>query len=362
MPLNLFVKKSFVGLDIGHSSLKAVQVERSGQSWKVVHMGMTPTPPNAVKDGVVVDTESLSKAVRSLLRESRIGATSAVIGVAGGTVIVRTVRIPKMPEITLRKSVKYEAGRYVPSSIEDSFIEFEILGDAPENQMDVMIVAAPKELVDSRIRACAMAGLDVEVVDIDVFAMYRVLVECDPDEKLLEGTIAIVDIGSETTNVSVVRQGVFAMTRTIPHAGRMFTEALKTYFKLSDEDAESGKAQLDLRRLLGEEKPAENPPLRVMQPHADELIREIRRSLNYYQSQQVEHGTPNPVSQVLISGGGARMNGLTEYAAHKLGLAAVSRGVFDNPRFVFGGTNDPGNGLEFAVASGLALRAYARAA
>jgi type IV pilus assembly protein PilM len=99
-----------------------------------------------------------------------------------------------------------------------------------------------------------------------------------------------------------------------------------------------------------------------MQPHADELIREIRRSLNYYQSQQTEHGAPNPVTQVLISGGGARMTGLTEYAAHKLGLSAACRGVFDNPRFMYGGTNDPGNGLEYSVASGLALRAFARAA
>lgn len=157
------------------------------------------------------------------LKQGRISATSAAIAVAGGSVIVRTVRIPKMPEGTLRKSIKFEAGRYVPSSIEDSFIEFEILGQAENRQMDVLIVASPREIVETRIAACERNySWEVETVDLEPFAMYRALIEANFDRTLAEETVALVDIGAGTTNVSVVSGGVFAMTRTIPNAGRSF--------------------------------------------------------------------------------------------------------------------------------------------
>jgi len=362
MSLNMFRKKSFIGLDLGYNSIKAVQVERTAGGWKLSRVHTTPTPSDSIKDHVVVDPAAVAAAIRNLMRTARLSATSAVIGVAGGSVIVRNVRIPKMAEATLRKSIKFEAGRYVPSSIEDSFIEFEILGDAGDNQMDVLIVASPREIVESRVRACEMAGLEVEIVDIDAFAMYRALVEAAPDNDLADSTIALVDIGATTTNVSVVSKGVFSMTRSIPQAGHTLTEALKTYFRLSDEDAETGKAQLDLSTLIDDTKVIENPPLRVMQPHVDDLIREVRRSLNYYHQQQTENGTPNPVTHLIVSGGGSKMTGLQEYFAHKLGLEVSRIGVLDNPRFVYAGTEEPGDCLELSVASGLAMRAFAKSA
>ena len=167
MSLKLFRKKAYAGVDLGTNSIKVAQIESVGDHWSVTKHAEVPTPVDAVKDGVVVDCDQVAGALKQALRDARINATSAIIGVAGGSVIVRTVRIPRMPEATLRKSIRFEAGRYVPSSVEDSFIEFEILEDAPENQMDVLIVAAPRELVKSRVETCAKAGLEVEIVDIE---------------------------------------------------------------------------------------------------------------------------------------------------------------------------------------------------
>ena len=186
MPLNLFRRKAYVGVDLGADSIKLMQIEPSGDQWTITRASTVATPENAIKEGMVVDSEAVAKAVRQGMKEGRISATSAIIGVSGATVIVRSVRIPAMPEANLRKSIRFEAGRYVPSSIEDSFIEFEILGEAPENQMDVLIAAAPRELVKSRVRACIAAGLDVEVVDIEAFAQYRALVESNNSQELTE--------------------------------------------------------------------------------------------------------------------------------------------------------------------------------
>ncbi|MBS1708912.1 MAG: type IV pilus assembly protein PilM [Armatimonadetes bacterium] len=361
MSLSLFKKKSFLGLDIGHHAIKGAQVEKTGSGWKVVKAFNITTPPDAVKEGIIIDPDPVGAAIKAGMKQAHIHADSAVVGVAGGSVIVRNVRIPKMNETTLRKSIRYEAGRYVPSSIEDSFIEFDIVEQDVDGQMDVLIVASPKDMVNSRVAACKAAGLDVEIVDVEAFANYRAVVEVEENNVLKELTVAMVDIGAMTTSVSVVSKGQFAMCRTIPQAGQVLTEALKTYFKLTDADAESGKTQLDLSVLLADAKVVENPPLRIVQPHIDDLIREIRRSLNYYQSQQTEQGQPNPVTHLLVSGGGAKFVGLGEYMANKLGMQVVAGGIFDNPRVTNGLLDDTERGFDLVVASGLAMRAFAKA-
>lgn len=359
MGFNPFKKKSFVGVDIGHHAIKAVQVDKSGTGWKISRVGWVRTPADSVKEGVVIDAPAVGAALRQCLREGHITATNANIAVAGGSVVVRTVRIPKMTEATLRKSIKYEAGRYVPSSVEDSFIEFEIIGDADEMQMDVLIVAAPKDVIQSRIKACRDAGLDVDVVDVEPFCAYRALLESDQANEFAGKTVALVDIGSSTTSMSVVTDGVFAMARSLPQGGKTLTDALKGYFKLSEEDAESGKAQLDISEIVQDGTPKENPPMRVVQPHIDDLIREVRRSLNYFQS-QAQEGGGKAIDAVVLSGGGAKMPGLAEYFTHKLGIPASSVGVLDNPRFT--GLGESGHGFDLAVASGLAMRPLGKAA
>ena len=163
-----------------------------------------------------------------------------------------------------------------------------------------------------------------------------------------------------TTSMSVVRDGIFSMTRSIPNGGKTLTEALKNYFKLNDDDAESGKRQLDVADLLDEAKIKENPPLRVLQSHLDDLVREIRRSLNYYQSQQTD-ASQNPVSRVLVTGGGAKLAGVTQYLSHKLQLPAFSAGVLSNPKFLHSGPPEE-SGLDLSVASGLAMRIHPNAA
>jgi type IV pilus assembly protein PilM len=356
--MGIFAKKSMVGIDFGHHTIKAMQLEKAAEGWKVTKVAAVPTPAEAMKDGVVVDASLMGLVLKQMLKDHHISATSAHIAVSGGSVIVRPVRVPKMAEATLRKSMKLEAGRYVPSSADDSYIEFEILGDFDDAQMDILVVAAPKDLVESRMQVCEAAGLEVESVDIEAFAIYRSVIEADPSRDWSEKTIAVIDIGSTTTNVSVVNKGIFAMSRTIPNGGHMLTDALKNYFKLSDEDAESGKAQLDFRELTNDAVPRENPPLRVLQPHVDDLIREIRRSLNYYQSQH-QDASNGSVDSLLITGGGAKLTGLSEYVAHKLAIETISLDVHENPRFLHSSEQ---SGLDLSVAAGLAMRAFGRAA
>ncbi len=362
MPLNIFAKEKFIGIDIGHHKIKAAQIEFSGNNFKITAVGSVETPENSVMDGVITDPTAVGTAIKQLMRDSKMTATSANLAVQGGSVVVRTVKMPKMPESTLRKSIRFEAGRYVPSSVEDSYIECEFLSDSDDGQMEVLIAASPKDMVESRIAASESAGLETEIIDIEAFALYRSLIEADTEADFSNEAIGIVDIGSETTHVSVVDSGSFALTRTIPVGGKTFTNALETYFKLSHEEAEEGKKALDLSGIISQEGPMENPPLRVIQPLIDELIREIRRSLNYFQSQQTGPVQTKPVQRIFLLGGGSLLNGMPAYLAHKLGMSVNSPSFLENPRFEFNDLEFEDDPRVLAVAIGLAMRRTGKAA
>jgi type IV pilus assembly protein PilM len=361
MSLNIFSKDKFVGIDIGHSTIDVAQVERQNSGFRVMGLGAIATPPNSVQDGVVTDPEAVGDAIRHALKEAHISASAANVAVAGATVVVRTVKMPNMPEDALRKSIRFEAGRYVPSSVEESYIECEVLGMLDDGQMEVLIVASPKDIVESRLAAVNAAGLDTENVDIEAFASYRAIVEADPVSDANDHAIAIIDIGAQNTDVSVVDMGAFSLTRSIPIGGDSITEALVNYFKLSREEAERGKMDLDLSQLIAD-GPMENPPLRVIQPLVDELVREIRRSLNYFHSQQTGHASPRAVTNIYLIGGGSLLKGLPEYLGHRLGIQVTSPDPFANSRIhspEFGPSTDP---RELTVALGLAMRRNGKAA
>lgn len=359
MKLNI-KKKTSIGIDLGHHRIKAVELESTAKGWNLIRTGWADTPADGIRDGVVVDPPAIGSALKQMLKEFRFGSSSVQIAAAGAAVFVRPVQFPKMNEATLRKTIKFEASRYVPGSVEDSHIDFAIIDNEHPEQTNVIVVAAPKDIVSSRVAAIEAAGLEVDGVDVEAFAMFRALHEVDPQADKV-GTVAIIDIGAASTSVSVIHAGAFAMNRSIPYGGNTLTEALKTYFKLGQEDAESGKAQLDLNELIGPDTVKENPPLRVIQPHLDDLVREVRRSLNYFQSQTGEQQHARKVESILISGGGARLTGLAEYLGHKLGLPVASRGVLDNP-LVSGPEGAQEHGLDFTVAGGLAMRTRLQAA
>lgn len=352
----MFGKKSFVGLDFGHHTIKVVQAERTPGGFKVVKAGWAPTPKDCIRDGIVANVEAIAAVTKSVLRHAGVTCKDAIISVQGSTVVVRSVRMPKMSEAILRKSIRFEAGRYIPTSVEDSFVEFEILGDVDETQMEVLIVAAPRDVVESRVKVCEELGMEVQVVDVSPFSSYRSLIEADYSRAWGDETFALIDLGAGGNNVSIISKSIFVMTRTISQGnGSEFTEALRTFFDLSEEDAETGKSLLNVAELL-DSKPTDNPPLRVLHPRLEELVREIRRSINYYESQQVDGQQPMPVTSIVLTGGGAKLQGIDRYLSEKLGLPVTNLGIFSSPHFANCTPHEFGAGLDLSVAGGLAIR------
>lgn len=344
----VFGKERIVGVDIGSRFIKVVLAEagRTSGTWQIVKAAVGPTPAEAVREGIVLDQAGVAAALKALMQSADIEANAAVAAISGASVIVRHVKLPKMSESVLRKSVRFEAAKHISSSVDDSMIEFEITGPVPgeDDKMSVMLVAAPNEMVESRLAAISMAGLEPVGIDIEAFALQRALVDLSSTRPGEGTTLAVLDIGATTTDVNIVTNGVFALTRNIPIAGDSFTQALRSVAPTADWPAlEEMKTKVEMTTLLQPDATPEAAALaRALQPSLDELLREVRRSTNYYQSQLADPAnsilpagttsqTSGPVAKIIITGGSANMAGLDVYMAARLGVPVEIWNPFENP-------------------------------
>ncbi len=332
---SLFGKETLIGLDIGSSSIKAIQVEAQRGRFRILRAAQQKTPAGAVRDGIVLNREAVTEAIQQMLKASGITASGAVLAVSGPTVIVRQIRMPRVSEAVLKKSIRYEAGKHISTNIEDSAVAFDILGQASddESQMEVMLVAAPREMVDSRVAAIEAAGLDAVAVDIEAFAARRALVTLSPD-LFADGALrALVEIGASHTEVIILVGSEFALTRSIPIAGDTFTDALKNQLRLEISEAEARKREADMLALVNGESASDSELARILQSSVDELLREIRRSVNYYQSQQTDSAPAAgaALTEILLIGGSAQLKGLAPYMTARLGTPVRLCDPFETP-------------------------------
>ena len=325
-----------MGIDIGSTTLKAVQLEPGKLGFRVTRAAQQKTPVGAIRDGIIVDREAVADALKQMLRAANITATGAVCAVSGPTVIIRSVRVPKMSEASLRKSIRYEASKYISANVDDSMLDFEIVRFAPDDpdQMEIMLVATPREMVESRVETMERAGIEPVAIDTEAFAVQRALVDCNRHQYDDDMLRALVDIGATKTEVSLLSGTHFEFSRSIQIAGDSFTNALKNHLRVEATEAEQRKTEIDLFFLVEGSGDAEDLELpRAIQSMLDELLREIRRSVNYYQSQLPEGSAAKMLGEIVLSGGTSQMKGIAPYMTARLGTDVRIGDTFDNPYF-----------------------------
>jgi type IV pilus assembly protein PilM len=355
-------KGECLGIDIGSARTKVVHLRIGASGPRAEAAFDFVTPPDCVVDAAVRDIAQLADLLRRELHSNGVSCPSAVAAVAGAQVTVRDAKVPKMPEKLLRKSVRYEAARYIATPLQESIVECEILSEAPDG-LNVLLVAAPTALVESRTRVLERAGLVPLAVDVEAFGLYRAAVEtslggCDDDQ-----TIVLVDLGAAHTDLNIVKKGRFLLARTLPICGQSMNEALAPKAGGDLRAADQLKSQANLDLLQGEEIPdsREAEIARTIRPVLEEIGKEIRRSINYYK-ESAEHPDETRVDRILVGGGGAMIRGLARFFESILeipceiadpftasGLAAgVASGAYDI------------SGPEFATALGLAEKELVR--
>lgn len=363
--------QNIIGLDIGSSAIKLAQLVITRDSVSLRKAGSTLTPPETVKNGVIVEPLAISQAITSLLEALQVEASTAVGAVAGPAVVVRQVSLPAMSPKQLKQSVQWEARNYISFAVEDSILESQIL-TAPTNggasgMMEVMLVAAPREMVEACAKTIELAGLEPLAVEVQAFAAIRAIVGMGHEAS--ETTTALVGIGATFTEITIVKGEDFILSRIIPIAGNNVTEAIQSSLEIGWEEAEMLK-ETTLRAVLSEEEranldPAAQQASRAIEPLLDELAREIRRSLAYhdYQQKLPEAGAKGQgADRVLLSGGSAKLAGLDRYLQNQLGIPTSIASIF-GPTGLDSGRENAAflkeHAPTLAVAVGLAMRELA---
>jgi len=306
-------KKSLVGLDIGSSSIKIAEVTGSPKGYYLNRFHELPLPKGVIIDGILADAGTLSIKIKELFKVSKLGKKGIVTSLAGNSVIIKKVTLEKMNESELRDLIRDEAGKYLPfETMDDVNYDFQILGENNynPNQMDIIIVAAKKEIVNSFLEAVSAAGQNIMIMDVAPFVLetlYGANYEFDNEE-----IVVLINIGASTTGINIVKGGMSVFTRDFAMAGNTITEGLQEKYKVSFEEAEQMKIEGLPNGSEGDVMDLKNSILDLAQP----ICMEIERSIDYFRStfggEDIKH--------VLIAGGSARIDNLTKHLSQMLNV------------------------------------------
>jgi len=305
-------KKETIGIDIGSSSIKVIQLTESEGRYTLNKFGLYELAPEIIVDGTVMDSVRCVETIQRLIKEQDISAKDAVISVSGHSVIVKRVTLPQMSEDELAESIKWEAEQYIPFDINEVNMDFQILstftGADGKQQMNVLLAAVKKDKLTDYTSLIIEAGLTPAIVDIDSFAMenmYNTNYEMNDNE-----TIALVNIGAGITNINILQNSIFAFTRDISIGGNRYTESIQKDLGLSFGDAE--------RIKKGEEvEGAESLDVdSIIENVSTEITSEITRSFGYFKATM---GSEN-INKVMLSGGSSKIRNLDSFLQERLEL------------------------------------------
>jgi type IV pilus assembly protein PilM len=351
LSLPRFGSKGLIGLDIGSSSVKLVELSPKGRGgFELTHLGIAPVPTEAIVQGAFLNSGAIVDAIREALAKAKTRTRNVAAAVSGHSVIVKKVSLPQMTRTELEEQIRWEAEQYIPFDVNEVNLDFQILEERGEGQMDVLLVAAKKDLIDDYVQVITEAGLTPVAIDVAAFAVENAY-EANYDGAASE-TVALVNIGAQTVNINVVANGAPSFTRDITAAGNQYTEEIQKALSVSFEEAE--RIKLGGRRGEMSQDVVPREVEEAMRAVSETVIGEISRSLDFYGATTAE----GRISRVLISGGSARVAGLRgafqERTGHRIETLNPLARMVPTSRY------DPDDLQDLApslgVAVGLALR------
>ncbi|MGW4942501.1 type IV pilus assembly protein PilM [Actinoplanes sp. NPDC004185] len=297
-----------IGLDIGSSSIRAVEVRRAKDEYTLTNFGQVPLPPGTVQAGILTEPVAVTSALKQLWAACKFDTKQVLIGVTNPQLVVREMAVSNLPAKEMRKSLPFQVRDMLPLAVDRSLLDFRPLeepGDSPT--VRGLLIAMPKDAVMALVQAVEKAGLHVVNVDLASFALLRAASRLDAQVE------AIVDIGAEVTSVVVHADGEPLIVRTVPRGGAEITESIATRLGITAPEAEALKCRYGLH---GDGRPdGETAAADAIRP----LINELRSSFTYLASGERQ----KQVTRVSLCGGSALMPGLAEHIQQHLGVQVM---------------------------------------
>src|ERR1700719_2116055 len=345
---NLGKTKSLIGLDIGSSSVKAIELKKTKEGYELVSHGIETLAQDTVVDGAIMDAPSVAEKIVSIFDTQKIKAKDVATSVSGHSVIVKRVSMPLMTEEELFDRIQSEASQHIPFDIADVNLSHQLL-EATENQMDVLLVAVKKDKILNHTNVLAQAGKTPVVVDIDAFGLQNCFeVNYDPDAGQ---TVALLNIGASVMNINIVRGGIPLFTRDVSVGGNQYTDALQKELDLSFEDAEKLKMGENLPSVTDDQKQ------QILRSVSDILTLEIQKTFDFFRAT----ASGENIQRIVVAGGTARVPGLVDLLREEFAMPVEELNPFRKVLVNSGKhSEDQIRALapRLAIAVGLALRSF----
>ena len=297
-------KKTTIGLDVGSGLIKIAVVDHGHGDPELTKVVITPLLADAIVEGEVMDPGIVTDAIRSAMEEAGVKSRNVVTAVGGRDVIIKKIQIERVKEQQARELMRWEAEQHVPFDMESVELDFQILdADGDGMEMQVLLVAAKRELVENKMRMLTDAGLAPSVVDVDAFALHNAFEVNHPDA--MRGVVGLVNIGHDVTNINVLDEGVPILTRDITVGTRRFREDLQRERGVSAEEAEQLLQGFDRSPHLDA----------VIESRGEEIAVGVERAAAFLASSS---RSASPLRAVFVCGGGARVPGLAEALGKRL--------------------------------------------
>jgi type IV pilus assembly protein PilM len=340
-----------MGLDIGSSAVKAIELKPAGKGFRVTAIGIEPIPPDSIVDGAIIDGGAVADAVRRLFANTQFKAKEVAASLSGNSVIVKKITLPAMTEQELAESIYWEAEQYIPFDIQDVNLDYEVItpttGVDNQGTIDVLLVAAKKDKIGDYTSVISQAGRTPVVVDVDAFALqnaYEANYGFEPG-----GVVALLNAGASATNINILHGAQSVFTRDVSMGGNAFTEAVQRELGLPYELAEQLKKGQDVDGATYDDA---RPVLKAM---TDNVLLEVEKTFDFFKAT----ASNDRIDRIVLSGGGSRVDGFAQALAVRFGTEVTP---FDPFRQVsidpakLGGVSVEEMAPVAAVAVGLALR------
>ena len=329
-------KNQLVGLDIGSHSIKAVEIDDSKKGMSLKSFGAIGLPKDAIVEGAVKEMEIVAAAIKNLFRNLSIRNKNVATAISGFSVIVKKISIAQREESELESGIHDEAEQYIPFDISDVNLDYEVLtdqdieGEGEEESeeeeekasdtsgaMDVMLVAAKKDIVEDYVSLIRLAGLNPVVMDVDAFALQNAFELSIED---MAGCYAIINVGAEELGINAVKDGVSIFTRDSSYGGAQITEEIMSKFNLSYEEAE--KMKLGGIKIDKEKAALEG----IFTSMVSGWVQEIKRALDFLSSTYPDE----KIERIYISGGAYRIPGFKKYLEIETNILVEELNPFAN--------------------------------
>ena len=293
-------RTSLIGLDIGSHAVKIVHLLESKGTYKLKQLGVSQLPPNVIVEGAIKEEGAIRDAIKKLTTNLKVKTKSVATSIAGWSVIIKKVDLPQMTEEELGENIKTEAEQYIPFNVEDVNIDFQILGSSADkaDRMEVMLVAAKKEVIDDYVELLKKSGLSPQVIDVDFFALENAFEANYPATE--SGGVALVDIGASKMNINVLKNGVSMFNRDASIGGNQITEDIQQRFGLEHDEAEKVKLGLSSDQVPVQDLEA------IFVSAATGWSTEVKRAIDFFYATYPDE----TIGQILLSGGSSRLPGL----------------------------------------------------